>query len=166
MKKLSRKTPVNEALKLGKHDCSNCVHCCSFGSGYVLNEEVARLARDMKITEKELKEKYLDEIKAYDTDVYRFKQIKKKNMPHGRCILLTRQGCPIHDIKPLHCKITNCGPEGEHLSIWFALKYLVDPNNHESVRQWRDHLKTHPTIEGGKLEDIVPDKQKLKEILN
>ena len=54
---------------------------------------------------------------------------------------------------------------GEQLSIWFVLNHLLDPHDPEAIRQWASYLKTHPTIPGGELHQLVSDKQKLHKIL-
>jgi len=47
------------------------------------------------------------------------------------------------------------------------LNYLVNKNDPESIRQYAAYLKSGgKTIPGGKLEELIPDKEKLKKILN
>lgn len=47
------------------------------------------------------------------------------------------------------------------------LNYLVNKDDPESIRQYSTYLKSGgKTIEGGKLEELVPDKEKLKKILS
>ena len=81
------------------------------------------------------------------------------------CIFYTADGCRIQPVKPLECKVGNCNQYGEQLSIWFALNYFVNKSDPESIRQYAIYLKTHNTIPGGRLEELVPDKEELKEIL-
>ena len=44
--------------------------------------------------------------------------------------------------------------------------YFVNKDDPESIRQWNQYLKTQPTIEGGKLKDLVKNKKRLNKILN
>jgi len=46
------------------------------------------------------------------------------------------------------------------------LNYIVNSSDPEAIRLWAEYLKTHPTIPGGDLEELVPDKERLKKILN
>ena len=76
-------------------------------------------------------------------------------------------GCKIHKVKPLQCRIGNCGEHGEELSIWFMLNYLVNTKDPESIRQYNIYLQSGgKTIPGGNLEELIPDKEELKKILN
>ena len=88
-------------------------------------------------------------------------------MPYGECVFHDKkQGCTIHEVKPLHCKVGSCNDHGEAIHLWFTINYFVNKNDPESVRQWATYLKTHPTIPGGELEDLVPDKEMLSKILS
>jgi len=170
MAKITRKTPKDEVLRIAEKDlkegCGECWHCCKYAGGYFLDEDIERIARHMKIKKEELIKDYLDEIELFNKRIHRGKMVRKR-LPHGRCIFLSPKGkCSIHEIKPLHCRVGNCREHGEEISIWFALNYLVDENDPESIRQWAQYLKTHPTIEGGRIEDLVPDSEKLKKILS
>lgn len=93
-------------------------------------------------------------------------RLKTKDKPYGECIFFSNNGCSIQKVKPLQCRVGNCNEYGEQLSIWFMLNYLVDKDDPESIRQYSAYLKSGgKTIPGGKLEDLVPDKNKLKRIL-
>ena len=47
------------------------------------------------------------------------------------------------------------------------LNYFVNKNDPESIRQFAAYLKSGgKTLPGGRLEDFIPDKKKLKKILN
>ncbi len=89
----------------------------------------------------------------------------RSGKPYGPCVFFD-DGCKIHTVKPLECRIGNCSEYGEELSIWFMLNYQVNVSDPESVRQYAIYLKTRPTIPGGKLEELVPDKEKLGKILD
>lgn len=116
--------------------------------------------------EREVKEKYLEEKELFNTKLLKPK-LKTTNKPYGECIFLENKRCKIHKVKPLQCKVGNCNKYGEKLSIWFMLNYLVNKDDPESIRQYGAYLKSGgKIIPGGKLEELVPDKERLKEILN
>src|SRR3989344_4186949 len=76
-------------------------------------------------------------------------------------------GCTVHPVKPLQCKTSMGRKEyGEDLSLWFMLNHQVNPNDPESIRQYAIYLKTQRTLPGGSLKELVPDKEKLKNMLN
>jgi Fe-S-cluster containining protein len=156
-------TTKQEALKIGKA-CDNCGHCCSFGGCFVLDEDIPRIAKFLEIKEEELKRKYLDQKTLYNTKIHKTKTVPSKK-PYSECIFFEDKHCLIHEVKPLHCRIGNCKEHGEELSIWFMLNYLVNEKDPQSIREWAIYLKTHPTIPGGKLEELVPDAKMLHEIL-
>ncbi len=163
--KITKQTPPSEILDLG-HNCKQCGHCCSLGSGFLVGDDIKKIARFMKITEKELAEKYLDEKELFNTRLSRPKLITQ-GKPYGRCIFLKDKRCSIHQVKPFQCRVGNCNENGEELSIWFTLNFLVNTEDPESVRQYAAYLKSGgKTIEGGKLEELIPDKEKLKKILS
>jgi Fe-S-cluster containining protein len=102
----------------------------------------------------------------FNTNLSRPK-IKKEDKPYGECIFLQNKKCTIQKVKPLQCRVGNCNEHGERLSKWFMLNYLVNKDDPESIRQYAAYLSSGgKTIEGGKLEEIIPDKEKLKKILN
>lgn len=167
---IKKQTKLSEVLELGKpckYCCTKEVVCCKNGSGMVLISEVKGLAEKMNMKEDEFKEKFLDETERFNTRLFQFKQ-KRDGKPYGPCILFDDETskCTIHEFKPLHCKVGNCGNEhGEQLSIWFMLNYLVNNEDAESIRQYEIYLRTHPTIEGGQLNELV-EKEKLGKILS
>jgi Fe-S-cluster containining protein len=172
---ITRFSPVKEVLEHGKK-CDKSGHCCSFSGGNVLEHELDVLANHFNISKNDFIQKYLDEKISFNTKHYKFKskhKIKLKNkkitnLPFGPCVFLGEDKlCTIHEIKPLHCKVGSCcHNSGEQLSLWFALNHFVNSNDAESIRQWAQYLKTHPTIPGGELEELVPDKKRLNKILN
>lgn len=162
---ISVKTPKSEILKLAG-DCGKCGSCCKYSSGYLVDDDSNKIAKFLGISEKELKEKYLEEGEKFNTKLMRPKIIKK-DKPYGECVFHDKkQGCTINEVKPLHCKVGNCNEHGEDIHNWFTLNYFVNKYDPESIRQWAVHLKTHPTIVGGQLEELVPDKKLLNKILN
>jgi len=163
---ISVKTPLKDILKLAG-DCNKCGHCCKYSSGYLVGDDAKKIAKFLKINEKELKEKFLEQGEKFNTKLHRPKIIKKDNKPYGECVFYdNKEMCTIHEVKPLHCKVGGCNEHGEALHIWFTLNYFVNKNDPESIRQWAAHLKTHPTIPGGELEELVPDKKTLNKILS
>jgi len=161
--KIIKSLPKEKAIELGK-ECSQCHNCCRYGSGALEKEDYETIASFLKISKEELKKKYLEEITKFNTTRYRPKLIRK-NKPYGVCIFFDN-GCTIHEVKPIECKIGTCSKHGQELSIWFALNYYVDPNDAQSIRDWASYLQANPSIEGGSLAELVPDKAKLKKILS
>lgn len=163
---ITKDTSIREIRELGK-DCRQCGHCCFHGAGFLIDEDIPRLAKFLKTTEKELKEKYLEEIEMFHTKTWKPKRIKE-GKPFGPCIFHDKNDqCTVHIAKPFQCKITNCNPLAEQTIQWFYLNYFVNKDDPESIRQWASYIKHRDSvIEGGKLEDLVPEKEKLKQILN
>ena len=97
------------------------------------------------------------------------KLLRKDSRPYGRCIFYDdQQGCTIHEVKPLECKTSiNCKDYGEDLSVWFKINYIVDPCDPESIRQYAQYIKSGgKIIPGAELENLVPDKEKLRKVLS
>lgn len=162
---ITTKTPLKDVLKLGK-ECDKCGHCCKYGSGFLVEDDAKKIADFLGISEKKLKGKYLEEGEKFNTKLLRPKTIKK-DKPYGECVFYDgKQGCTIQEVKPLHCRIGSCTEHGDALSHWFTLKYFVNKNNPESIRQWATFLKTRSTIPGGELHNLVPDKKLLNKILS
>lgn len=162
---ISKKTQLSEILKLGQ-DCKQCGYCCSNGSGFLIGDDMRNIAEFLGITEKEVKEKYLEEKELFNTRLLR-PRLKTNDKPYGECIFLENKKCRIHKVKPLQCRVGNCNEYGERLGIWFMLNHLVNTNDPESIRQYAAYLKAGgKTIKRGELEDLVPDKETLKKILN
>jgi len=167
---ITKHTPKEHVIKIVNEKshkaCPNCAHACKHTSGIFLKHEIKKFAEEMNMTEEQAKKEYMDEVELFNTKVHRAKQIKTK-LPHGRCVFLTDNNlCSIHDFKPLYCRVGTCEPKGEQTMLWFTLNHLVNENDPESIRQWASYLKTHPTISGGELHELVPDEDKLKKILN
>ncbi|MBN2458581.1 YkgJ family cysteine cluster protein [Candidatus Woesearchaeota archaeon] len=164
---ITKETPIGHVLRLGK-ECEKCGHCCSYGSCYFLSEDIDRISSRLGIPKEEFIKEHLDENIAFNTKVHKAKTNKKPGMPYGECVFFDKdEGCTIHDIKPLHGRVgKGCGEHGQELSIWFMLNYLVNPADPESIRQWAVYLKTHPTIPGGELEQLVKDKELLRKIIS
>lgn len=152
--------------ELGK-DCKRCGHCCSFGSGIVLESEIPKLSGFMKMDVEEFKKKYLEPHECFSTMHFRFKQNREKGKPYGSCIFLTKDKlCHIHDVKPLYCRIGNCGPLSNDAIQWFHLNHSIDKFRPDSIREWKIYCELKDVIPGGKLDEIIPDKETLARILS
>lgn len=161
---ITKETTIQEILKIGSH-CTRSGHCCSYSGGFVLEGEILIMAKHIGINEDEFKQRYLDEIESFNTKHFKLKS-NKDSKPFGPCIFLKNNLCSIHEVKPLHCRVGSCHRLGEQLSIWFALNYFVNKNDPESIRQWAQYLKTHPSIPGGELHELIPNQEELKKILS
>lgn len=162
---ITKTTKLREILKLGSV-CQRRNHCCKFGSGFLVGDDAKNIAGFLGIKESELIEKYLDEKELFNTRLLRPK-LNTKDKPYGECIFFDGKGCKIHEVKPLQCRVGNCNEYGKQLSTWFMLTYLVNRDDPESIRQYAAYLKSGgEKIPGGKLEELVPDRETLKKILN
>ena len=166
---ITKQTTVEQAIQLAPDcTCQACETGCKFGSGLLAHGDEKKLAGFLNISEDKLKAEYLEEIELFNKTMHRPKvQRKSKDKPYGKCIFFDeKKKCTVHEAKPLQCRTAMpCKPYGEKLSIWFTLNYIIDPDDPESIRQWATYLKTHPTITGGELKDIVPDQERLQKIL-
>ena len=165
---ITKETPLNEVLNLAPAcSCNHCNHGCTMGAGSLIETDVRNIANFLKISEREFKKKYLEKVKLLNKDVLKPKTLRK-GKPYGQCIFFKNKRCSIHPVKPLECKIAmGCKPYGEELMIWFMLNYVLDKNNPESIRQYVSYLTSGgKTIKGGELKDIIPNKKRLKKILD
>ena len=166
---INKETPLKEVLKL-THPCK-CEACsvgCEHGSGAFVEEEITKLAEHMKISEEVLKKEFLEEVERFNTKKHRPK-VLRENKQYGKCIFFDKElGCKIHEVKPLECKIAmGCKEHGEQLTLWFMLNHFVNQNDAQSIRDYATYLKSGgKTLEGAQLQDLVPDKDKLKKILS
>ncbi len=164
---ISIKTPKEKVIELGKVNCGNCVHCCSFGSGVLEDADIPRTAKFLRVTEEELKKKYLEEVEKFNTKRFKPRILKKNGLPYGKCIFLNeKHGCTIHEVKPLQCKIGSCDTNSSDLQKWFDFHYFLDLDDPESVRQYALWLEFNEPLPGAELSELVSDKKKLKKILN
>lgn len=161
---IEKSTKLKQVLEIGK-ECDKCSHCCSYGSGALVDDDQENIAKFLNIAPEQLKKDYLEEIEKFNTKRLRPKLTRDKK-PYGKCIFLEKDGCKIHKVKPVECKIGNCKQHGEELSIWFMLNYYINPKDPESIRQFHAYLKSGgKTLKGGELKDLVK-KSELKDILN
>jgi len=162
---ITKGTSRKEILKLAS-DCKKCGHCCSYSSGIFLDEDIRRISKHLGMNEDDFREKCLEEVEMFGTLVHKAK-LSKGTKPFGPCSFLKKRECSIHEVKPLNCLLgSGCHEHGEDMAIWFMLNFLVDPANPESVRQYAQYLKTHRTIRGGKLDELVPDRERLSKMLD
>ena len=105
----------------------------------------------------------------FNKKILRPKLVREKNKTYGQCVFYDdAKGCTIHEVKPLECKTSiQCKDYGEDLSVWFMVNNIVDANDPESIRQFAQYIKSGgKIIPGASLEEIVPDKEKLRKILS
>ncbi len=164
---ITKSTPLSKILRLGR-ECSRCGKCCTHGTGFLVEKDIPAIAEFLGITKEELIKNCLEPVTKFNTTLYRPLSVKKKNKAYGTCIFFnSEQGCRIHPVKPLQCKISSCNEYGENISVWFDLNYFVNPNDPESIRQWKIYLDCRgKTIPGAGLNELVPDKKILNKILN
>ena len=167
---MHKNTPLKEVLKLAAPcRCNSCNHGCKYGSGSLAGNDAKNIAAFLGVSEEELKKKFLEETERFNTKMLKPKLLREKNSQHGRCIFYSdEKGCTIHQVKPLECKTSmSCKDYGEQLSIWFMVNNAVNTKDPESVRQFAQYIKSGgKIIPGAELENLVPDKNKLKKILS
>ena len=166
---LTKNTPLKDVLGLAHPcECDACANGCRYGSGFLAEGDISKIAKHLCITEEALKKEFLEEVEKFNTKKFRPK-ILRKNRQYGKCIFFDEKiRCKIHEAKPLECKISmGCKDYGEQLSLWFMLNHFVNENDAESVRQYAAYLKIGgKTLQGAKLEELVPDKERLRKILS
>jgi len=166
---LKKNTELKEVLKLvNPCRCNACTVGCRHGSGFLVQEDIPEIAKFLRVSEEVLKKEFLEEVEKFNTKLFRPKIIRK-GKPYGKCIFFDEKiGCKVHEVKPQECKISmGCKDYGEQISLWFMLNNFVNENDPESIRQYHTHLKSGgKTLEGASLQELVPDKEKLKKILS
>ncbi|AJF60895.1 TPA: hypothetical protein HA239_03360 [Candidatus Woesearchaeota archaeon] len=155
--KIKYDTAKEQVLKL-VHPCKcrKCENPCSYGSGAFIGDEAEKLAEFLKITKKEAEEKYLEKIEKFNTTLWRPKVERKEGLPFGKCIFFdSEKGCTIHQVKPTECRLAmGCKDYGEDIIIWFMMNHYFNPDDPESVRQYKIYAES-----GGKiLEGAEPEK--------
>jgi len=165
-----KNTPLKEVLKLAAPcRCNSCNNGCKFGSGSLIGDDAKNIAKFLNISEEELIKGFLEEVELFNKKLLRPKLIREKGKPYGRCIFYDdEKGCTIHEVKPLECKTSiNCKDYGEDLGIWFMVNHVIEPDYPESIRQFAQYIKSGgKLIPGASLQELVPDKEKLRKILN
>jgi len=167
---INKNTPLKEVLKLAAPcRCNSCNHGCKYGSGSLAGNDAKNIAAFLGISEEDLKKGFLEEVELFNKKLLRPKLVREENKPHGQCVFYDdEKGCTIHEAKPLECKTSiSCKDYGEELSIWFMVNYAVDASDPESIRQFAQYIKSGgKLIPGASLQELVPDKNQLKKILN
>lgn len=161
---IKKDTSKKYILTLGK-PCKKCGRCCSFDAGFAQENELPKIAEYLKISVDKLKKEYFDKKNVFNKEVYKPKLKKSKDMPFGPCIFMKNSTCTIHKVKPLHCRVGNCGKHGEEISEWYTVNYLVDKKSPESIRQWAIRVSVKKTIKGATPLEIIGDKERLRKIL-
>ena len=167
---ITKNTPLKDVLKLAAPcRCNSCNHGCKYGSGSLAEDDPKKIAEFLEVSEEDLKKDFLEETELFNRKILRPRLLREKGKVHGRCIFYDdKKGCTIHEVKPLECKTSiQCKDYGEDLSIWFMVNHVVDTNDPESVRQYSQYIKSGgKIIQGAELENLVPDKEKLRKILS
>ena len=167
---INKNTPLKEVLKLATPcRCNSCNHGCKYGSSSLAGDDSKKISAFLEISEEELKKGFLEEVELFNKKILRPKIVREKNKTYGQCVFYDEQnGCTIHEAKPLECKTSiQCRDYGKDLSVWFMVNYVVDANDPESIRQFAQYIKSGgKLIPGASLEEIVPDKEKLRKILS
>jgi uncharacterized protein len=106
--------------------CTNCGQ--QKGYVYITKADLARIAKFLKMTAAEFERRY----------VYRTRHLMRLRVPrHSQCSFLKDDGCSIHPVKPVQCRIFPFWPE------------MV-----ESKREWRKAAAWCPGIGKGELVQI------------
>jgi len=167
---ITKNTPLKEVLQLAAPcRCNSCNHGCKFGSGSLVGDDSKNIARFLNIPEEDLKKGFLEEIELFNKKLQRPKLIREKGKPYGRCVFYDdKKGCTIHEVKPLECKTSiSCKDYGEELSVWFMVNQVIEPEDPESIRQFAQYIESGgKVIPGASLQELVPNKEKLKKMLN
>lgn len=178
---ITRLTPKGKILELADGD-ARPGKMCEKSPGFIHQGEVEDIAEKLGLSLEELKENFLREIRAYNTTLHKPKHEPDEirlgskrtgaihRAPHGKCIFLDKGSpgehkCMLGEKMPLHCRMSTKKQYSHKLHVWYLLNHAVNPNDPRSLREWAIYLKTHPTIPGGRLEDIVPDPGRLRSIL-
>ena len=167
---IEKNTPLKDVLNLAAPcRCNVCNTGCKYGSGSLVGEDTKNIAAFLGIPEEELKQQFLEEVELFNKKILKPKLLREKNKHYGQCIFYSEEkGCTIHQVKPLECKTSiNCKDYGEDLSVWFKVNNIVDQQDPESIRQFAQYIKSGgKLIPGAELENLVPDKEKLRKILS
>ena len=163
---LKKDTTADEVLKIGEK-CNKCGKCCMHGSGFVLDSEVSKIAAFLNMPKEKFAKEFIEESEIFHTTVFKFKSLKEEGKPYGPCSFQKKSLCSIQEVKPLHCRIGNCGEHGDDLHVWFMLNYLLNVHDPESVRQYDSYIKTGGKIlPGAELSRLFKDKVVLDSILS
>ncbi len=155
---------------------------CKVLPGFIAEHELPKIAEKLGVSHDELRTNFLREVYAYNTRLHKPKHEANERrlgfkptdtihqMPYGKCVFLDGEKtgehkCMLGDAQPLHCRISTEKSHGQKLHSWYLLTHAVNPDDPKSLREWAIYPKTHPTIPGGELHELVPNKEKLDSIL-
>jgi len=165
--KITKNTLLKDVLALSAPcTCNSCNNGCRHGSGILIGNDKKNISMFLKISEKELDEKYLEDIEQFNKKFQRPKLLRK-DKPFGQCVFFNGKGCMIHEVKPLQCRTSiACKDYGEDLSAWFLVNYLLDIGDAEAIRQYQSYSDNGgKLIPGASMDEMFPDKKRLKKIL-
>ncbi|MFH1591359.1 MAG: hypothetical protein ABIC95_05535 [archaeon] len=161
-------TPQKDVIKEAPAcRCRACSIGCEYGSGILVDDDLENLAAFLGISVECCIDTHLDRVEQFNKEFFRPKLACVKGKPYGRCTFFeSAKGCTVHKAKPLQCKVSSgCNPSGAAISSWFVVNKLLDTDDPEAVRQYASFLDGGGTlIEGGRLQDLVPDKKRLAAI--
>lgn len=168
---IKKNTPAEEVLKLGycdkENSCSKCNQGCMQGSGCFSEEQLSTAAKFLKSSEENFKKIWLEPVTRFNTTLFRPKIKRAEGKQHGQCVFFDeRDGCMIHEVKPIECMVSNHNEYGEALHLWFTLNYFVNPTDPQSIREWASYIESGgAVIPGGSLSELVPNQKTLKKIM-
>jgi Fe-S-cluster containining protein len=165
---ITRHTPQKEVIQAGNchRDCPSCQHLCKVGSGFLADSDFAPLAKHLGVSEEKLKQDYLESVELYNKTLWRPKLLRE-GKPYGQCVFYNEQEkCTVHVVKPLQCRTSSCKPGSEQLTDWFLLNHAIDATDPVAVREWASTMQVRDTIPGGKLRELITDKEMLKKIMS
>ena len=128
--------------------CHKCENSCNYGSGAFTDNQLDKLALFLKKSIEEVKKEHLEEIKKFNTTLFRPKLERHDDKPYGKCTFYAKdKGCTIHEVKPVECKIAmGCKEYGEDLIKWFELTHYFNPKDPVSIRELKLYIES-----GGKI---------------
>ena len=116
--------------------CTNC--CQQKGFVYITESDLVRIAAFLKLTAVEFEKRF----------VYRTRHLLRLRMPrHTQCHFLREDGCSIHAVKPVQCRI---------FPFW--------PELMEDKREWKKTARYCPGIGRGELVQIESAKERADEM--
>ncbi len=169
---INKNTPIEKAAQLGfcdmGKDCSKCKEGCKQGSGCFTEEQLPMAAKFLNLNEEQLKQTWLEPVTRFNTTLFRPKLKREKDKHGGQCVFFNENdGCMIHEVKPMECRISNHNETGEALHLWFTLNYFVNTTDPQSIREWATYIESDGSlIPGGSLSELVPNQTTLKKMLS
>ena len=116
--------------------CTNC--CRQKGFVYITESDLVRIAAFLKLSAAEFERRF----------VYRTRHLLRLRMPkHSQCHFLREDGCSIHPVKPVQCRIFPFWPE------------LMDDK-----RKWKKTARYCPGIGKGELVQIEKARRQADEM--